>query len=227
VPLQSRPPIRSLRDKLIFKKTWLEIRQRPSWPARPLPDPDAVVRRVERPGAAFYRSLYLAVGSNWLWDERLAMPEETLEALLCDPDVHLYVLEVQGTAAGFAELNAARLDPVDLAYFGLAPGFFGRKLGPALLDFAIREAFDLGARRLRVNTCTLDHSSALETYIRAGFEPYKQTLAVEDDPRLLGLLPEDVAPHVSVPRPLDTASSAPTAHDTPPAERPTSLAPRD
>ena len=49
--------------------------------------------------------------------------------------------------------------------------------------------------RVHVHTCTLDHPAALAAYARAGFVPYKRAIERFPDPRLLGFLPSDCAPH--------------------------------
>jgi hypothetical protein len=47
-----------------------------------------------------------------------------------------------------------------------------------------------------VHTCTLDHPAALGFYRRHGFVPTKRTIETFPDPRLLGVLPADAAPHI-------------------------------
>jgi hypothetical protein len=34
--------------------------------------------------------------------------------------------------------------------------------------------------------------------MKCGFNPYKRSIEVADDPRIHGILPEDVAPHVPI-----------------------------
>lgn len=73
--------------------------------------------------------------------------------------------------AGYAELAPAPDGTVDIDYFGLRPGFQGRGLGGDLLTRAILHAFGpLQARRVTVNTCSLDHLAALRNYRARGFE---------------------------------------------------------
>jgi GNAT superfamily N-acetyltransferase len=72
------------------------------------------------------------------------------------------------------------------------PHFIGHGLGGALLGRAVDDAWQRGARRLWVHTCTLDHPRALRLYQRTGFVPYKQETKVIDDPRALGLIPANV-----------------------------------
>jgi GNAT superfamily N-acetyltransferase len=95
-----------------------------------------------------------------------------LRAILDDPAVSVHVLYVDGTPAGYFELDGRAGDTVDLAYFGVMPEFIGLRLGPWLLGQAIGMAWDRDPARVTVNTCTLDHPKALPLYQRFGFEVY-------------------------------------------------------
>ena len=79
-----------------------------------------------------------------------------------------------GAPAGYFELDFTDKPDVYLAYFGLFPEWVGRGIGAWLLGCAISEAFSRGASRITLNTCTLDHPSALAFYQRMGFEPVGQ-----------------------------------------------------
>jgi hypothetical protein len=68
------------------------------------------------------------------------------------------------------------------------------KLGPFLLNCAIDAAWSGGAKKLTVNTCTLDHPKALGLYQRAGFVPVRQVTRITDDPRVTGIIPLHAAP---------------------------------
>ena len=60
-------------------------------------------------------------------------------------------------------LEMARRAPED-PYAGLAPEYIGRRIGPWLLDRAIERGFARGASTLALNTNTVDHPRALDTY---------------------------------------------------------------
>jgi GNAT superfamily N-acetyltransferase len=63
----------------------------------------------------------------------------------------------------------------------LAPGFIGKGLGKWLLTRAVQEAWVLGATRVWLHTCTLDHPSALANYQARGFAPYLTEQYTADD----------------------------------------------
>lgn len=164
--------------------TYLEMRQSP---ARPPAHPPRLrekiaLLRAERPTVDFYRFLYNAVGGPWRWYERNAFTDDELTAIVHDERVEIYVLYVGGTPAGYAEIDFRDPSDVELAYFGLVPDYIGHGLGRYMLDWAVDTAWARAPERLWVNTCTLDHPSALAIYQKAGFEPYDQKTVTITDP---------------------------------------------
>lgn len=150
----------------------------------------ALLLRAADPPVDFYRYLYDRVGGPWLWYERRAMSDPALLALISDPKIELHVLYINGIPAGYGELDCRREDEVELAYFGLMPEFVGRRMGPWLLRQIVDRAWLHRPARVWVNTNSLDHPSALRTYKRVGFVPYRQIEHGFEDPRLKGLFPE-------------------------------------
>ena len=155
-------------------RTYLQL-DRPSGPP---PDPPAGLdlHRLERPGAAEYRALYAMVGRAYRWRDRDAWTDERLQAHLDAPGVSVTVLRDGSEVAGYFELAhrpaAAGADgrpEVELLYFGLRDRWLGRGLGRRLLEAAIAAAWRTDAARLVLNTCTLDHPSALPNYLSRGF----------------------------------------------------------
>jgi GNAT superfamily N-acetyltransferase len=187
--------------KLRVVVTYLEMTSQPTTPKQRPPVEKLALFRAEHPTISFYRYLYNTVGEPWLWSERRRMDDAALAAVIHDPRVEIMVLYVGGVPAGFAELNRRRTEAVDLSYFGMIPDFIGMKLGPFLLNCAIDAAWSGGAKKLTVNTCTLDHPKALGLYQRAGFVPVRQVTRIADDPRVTGVIP----PHAAPQHPIVTA----------------------
>jgi GNAT superfamily N-acetyltransferase len=152
--------------------------------------------RIERPEPAAYRELFRRVGEPWLWYSRLAMPAGALTALLADPAVEVYALELDGRQEGLLELDFREPTRCELAFFGLTAGILGRGAGRWLMNRAIERAWARPIERFWVHTCTLDHPGALDFYIRSGFRPYARRVEVAADPRLMGLAPRSAAGHV-------------------------------
>lgn len=153
--------------------TYLEMREPPPLPAVPPPAVRHALFRAQHPPVHFYRYLYDTIGRQWHWVDRRRLSDDALAKIIQDEQVEIYVLYVEGVPAGYAELDFRSLPAVaDLAYFGLVPDFIGRGFGRWLLAWSIEEMWMREARRVTVNTCTLDHPSALPLYQRMGFQPY-------------------------------------------------------
>jgi GNAT superfamily N-acetyltransferase len=151
--------------------TYLEMRHRPE-SVRSLP-PGVRVYRLDAPTVDQYRFLYNDVGAKWHWADRRLLPDAELEREIAHPLVDILLLEVEGVAAGYAELDRRRPSEVQIVYFGLRPGFIGRGLGRAFLDAVVSHAWDCGPERVWLHTCSLDHPGAIPLYRSAGFEQYR------------------------------------------------------
>jgi GNAT superfamily N-acetyltransferase len=167
-------------------------------PTRPTVPPPAGLRlallRAEAPSVPFYRFLYEQVGDPWFWYERKHLSDDELAGILSE--VELYVPYVAGAPAGYVEIDRRAAPEVKFAYFGLIPAYIGRGLGWYFLNWAIDSAWTGGTTRLIVDTCTLDHPKALQTYQRAGFTPFRQEHRRILDPRLTGRTPKHLEPRL-------------------------------
>ncbi len=160
--------------------TYLELAQA-DWTRRGRkPDLGVVLTRSEAPAVAFYRELYDRVGRPWLWYERRLLSDDALAALLAAPGHELHVARHDGALVGYFELLED-----EIVFFGLTLDYVGRQIGPWLLDRAIERAFARGAVRVILNTNTLDHPKALDTYRKAGFQPVRSETKELQDPRVL------------------------------------------
>ena len=121
----------------------------------------------------FYRYLYVEVGREFHWVDRLPWTEEQFRAYLAGPST-IWLLSVDGAPAGYFELRRQEDGSVEIAYFGLLPEFVGRGLGKYLLTRAVEEAWKSGASRVWLHTCTLDHPGALPNYLKRGFRKVRE-----------------------------------------------------
>lgn len=144
------------------------------------PDMAVDIVRDPAPTVAIYRDLYDKVGRPWLWYERRALPDLSLAALLTMPGHELHIARHGGALVGYFEI----LDN-EIVFFGLTLGYIGRRIGPWLLDRAIERGFALGNDRLILNTNTVDHARALDTYRKAGFRIVRRETKDMPDPRVL------------------------------------------
>jgi GNAT superfamily N-acetyltransferase len=174
-----QPPPRA-DGRLPITITHLEM-IRSDWTERgQVPDVEVRIEHVAAPTAALYRELYDRVGRPWLWYERRLLTDAALQTLLDRPDHELHIARHGGELVGYFELSGD-----ELAFFGLTLPYIGRRIGPWLLDRAIERAFARGVTRLLLNTNTLDHPKALDTYRKAGFRPVRRESRELRDPRVL------------------------------------------
>jgi len=123
---------------------------------------------------SFFRYLYVEVGRDLLWTDRLPWTDEDHARRLALPGVSLHLLTVSGAPAGYFELERFDDGAVEITYFGLLPEFHGRGLGKYLLTRAVEEAFALGPGPVRLNTCSLDSPAALPNYLARGFRKVRE-----------------------------------------------------
>ena len=119
-----------------------------------------------------YRTLYDAVGRQWHWVNRRGMNEQKLTALIHHPSTEIYTLCDKGQMVGFIELNFKEFPQVEIVFIGLMQDYIGRGLGSVMLAHALEIIYAKSPIRIIIQTCTLDHPSALYLYKKAGFMPY-------------------------------------------------------
>ncbi len=119
----------------------------------------------------FNRFLYELVGGPWNWTDKLSWSDAQWQEYAEADDLRTWVAHSQGSPAGYYELQQGEGGHVELAYFGLAPKFIGQGFGGYLLSHALKTAWGMnGTQQVGVNTCSLDHPSALQNYQARGFE---------------------------------------------------------
>jgi len=152
---------------------YLEMRA-PSRQSVPVPREGVLVLHARNPSVPYYRFLYNTVGQDYHWFGRRKLSDDELAAFIGHPLNELHVLHVDGSPAGFAELDRRESDDIELVQFGLMPDFIGQGLGKWFLQWTIDKAWSYEPRRFWLHTCTLDHLAALPLYEKAGFVQFKQ-----------------------------------------------------
>ena len=181
--------------KIASVVTYLQMLQPPAAPPIPAKLEWSVELRP-KPELDWYRSLFRAIGSEWLWFSRLQQTDDELRVSIHHPLVDIYSFRIRGVDKGILELDRRETPDIELAFIGLVPDAIGQGAGRFLLDQAIRQAWSHKPQRLLVHTCTMDHVRALPLYCVAGFVPYRRAIEVATDPRLDGTLPADSAPQI-------------------------------
>jgi GNAT superfamily N-acetyltransferase len=140
------------------------------------------IEQAKIPSPEFSRFLYTSVGGNYYWIDRLSWNYERWQNYLNRPELETWVAYIWGTPAGYIELERQPEDNVEVAYFGILPQFIGQKLGGHLLSRGVQRAWEIGARRVWVHTCSLDSHYALANYQNRGFKIYHQELHIQNLP---------------------------------------------
>jgi GNAT superfamily N-acetyltransferase len=178
-------------DHLGAVVTYLEMAERP--PLRPTPPSPLRLVRWKTPEPAKYRLLFARVGGPWLWYSRLTFDDARLAAEM--GEVHA-VVDAAGIEVGLVELDFREAGECLIKFLGLVPELAGMGHGRWLFAMTLALAWRPGVRRVRVNTCSLDHPAALKAYLNAGFRAVGRAFESFPDPRLLGLLPREAAPQI-------------------------------
>lgn len=150
-------------------RTYLELKTPGQLREAAPPPAGARMVPVPRCPPAQFRWLYATVGGPWHWRDRLGWDDARITRHFAQDSVVLRVLEFEGTTAGYYELNRLPDGAIEVIHIGLVPEFIGRGLGGFLVTEAARDAWELGATRVCLNTCTLDGPAALPNYLRRGF----------------------------------------------------------
>lgn len=154
-------------------------------PARPA---QVQIVRAEVASPELSRYLYLAVGGDHLWTDRLAWTYDEWLTWLDRPGVETWIAWDRGTPAGYIEFDPQPGGVVEIICFGLLPAFIGKGIGGQLLAEGTARAWDLADRhpgrekttRVWLHTCSLDGPSAIPNYTRRGFRVYDTKVATED-----------------------------------------------
>ena len=154
-------------------RTYLEMRDASELRGAKLDDP--LIRIEEQPDCSIelFRFLYVEVGKNYHWIDRLPWTGEQIIDYLKQPEISLWLMNYGEKPAGYFELRKCEDGSIEIAYFGLLGNFIGRGLGKHLLTRAVEQAWADGANRVWLHTCTLDDAAAMPNYLKRGFKPFK------------------------------------------------------
>lgn len=140
---------------------------------------------ISPPVPVLNRFFYAVVGGRWYWLDRRPWTLERWKEQLADPHkIETWILSLDGIPAGYVELERKAPDAVEIDYLGLLDEFIGKGLGAHLLTAAARRGFAMGARRVLLNTCNLDHPKALANYQARGFKAVRTETKMKELPDL-------------------------------------------
>jgi len=154
-------------------RTYLEMRNPSDLRGAKLDDPSIKIEQQRDCSVELFRFLYVEVGKNYHWVDRLPWTDDDIHAYLKRPEISLWLMTYDKETAGYFELRKCEDGSTEVAYFGLLAQFIGRGLGKHLLTCAVEQAWTDGANRVWLHTCTLDDPAALPNYLKRGFQPFK------------------------------------------------------
>jgi len=154
-------------------RTYLEMRDPSELNPALNDDPRIRIEQILDCSISLFRHLYVEVGRNYHWVDRLPWTDEQIRAYLDQPEISLWLLTLDDATAGYFELRRCEDGATEIAYFGLLPEFIGRGLGKHLLTCATQQAWADGANRVWLHTCTLDDKAAIPNYLKRGFRAFK------------------------------------------------------
>ena len=161
-------------------RTYLEMRDHSELQAARSDDPRIRIEQLPDCAPSFYRHLYVEVGKNYHWVDRLPWTDEEIAAYLNRPEISLWLMTYDEAPAGYFELRRCEDGSTEIAYFGLLPEFIGRNFGKHLLTCAAEQAWADGANRVWLHTCTLDDQAAMPNYLKRGFRAFRTEKYIAD-----------------------------------------------
>ena len=148
--------------------------------------PGLRVERMVVPVPEFNKFLHTLVGAPYRWGGRGDWTADDWRAYAESENLETWVAYVEGSPAGYVELEKGPAGDVHIWCFGLLPAFIGQGLGGHLLSVALEHAWapasaggeveadvsavpGMGATRVWLRTCSHDHPHALQNYLARGF----------------------------------------------------------
>src|SRR5438874_5968193 len=100
-------------------RTYLEMRDVSELLAARCDNPSVRIKQMPDCSPSFYRHLYVEVGKNYYWIDRLPWTDEQIAAHLQQPEITLWLMSDDDANAGYVELRRCEDGSVEFAYFGL------------------------------------------------------------------------------------------------------------
>jgi GNAT superfamily N-acetyltransferase len=171
-------------DEVEFKTTtYLEMNDPDELRPRRVEFDGLEIRQVETVAPEFHWFLHQAVGADFRWDGHEDWGVKEWMAHVDRLELVTWVAYVKGVPSGYFELERHEDGSVEILYFGIMARYFGKGLGGHLLTETVERAWELGANRVWLHTCTHDHEHALANYLARGFKVFKKEKGPANRPR--------------------------------------------
>ncbi|MEA3337009.1 MAG: GNAT family N-acetyltransferase [Chloroflexota bacterium] len=151
------------------KTTYTLEMQRPEDLRPKHPDtPGLQIERVAVKCPEYNKFLHTVVGHQWRWGGRSHWTKDDWYTFVNRDELETWVATFAGTPAGYFELEKHTEGDVEILTLGLLPQFIGQGLGGSLLTVAVQRAWQMGANKVWLRTCSHDHPNALRNYLARG-----------------------------------------------------------
>jgi GNAT superfamily N-acetyltransferase len=150
--------------------TYLELADRAAIRPPSGPPPEGFGTRIVR-DPTINADMYRRVGAGYEWTDRLRWSDAQWQRWAERVETH--VIELDGRAAGYFELELASSHSAKVSIFGLLGEFHGRGIGGHALTAALARALELRPR-VWLTTCTLDAPHALANYEARGMRAFRR-----------------------------------------------------
>ena len=165
-------PIKKKKIFLKYRVTFLEMDSRPRYLYPPLPIKNVFLLESINVPLWYFLALYKEIGYRYEWTDIYKQSSKNLEKFIQNKNVNFFSLYHKGSPVGFFILDYRVLKVCELSYIGLTNKYIGKGLGKYIFQTAILTAWDKREiKKLKVNTCSLDHRAALPLYQKLGFKP--------------------------------------------------------
>jgi len=156
-------------------RNYLEIKSIKDFNEVKKPSEDYSIELADPYDFQLNKFFYKNIGKNYQWVDRLVWTNMDWTSYISDKKLFTYILKNKDEIAGYFEsiFNQDTRD-VEISYFGILKEYFGMKLGGYLISEAIKYSFSLGASRVWLHTCSLDHKNALNNYLSRGMKVFKK-----------------------------------------------------
>ena len=155
-------------------RSYLEIRSLGELKEVKKPSEKYLIELADPKDFQLNKFFYKNIGKNCQWIDRLVWTDLNWIDYISSDQLFTYILKDKNEIAGYFELLFNKQSKeAEIAYFGILEEYYGKKLGGYLLSEAIKCSFNMGAGRVCVHTCTLDHKNALTNYLARGMNYLK------------------------------------------------------
>jgi len=156
------------------KRNYLEIKSINDLVIKKKPSNILYLTRAHPKDFQLNKFFYKQIGKKHKWLDRLVWNDKAWNDYLSTNGVNTYILKEKEDLIGYFEqiFSKKNLD-CEIAYFGILEEYIGKNLGGYLLSEAIKKSFEIGAKRVWVHTCSLDHKHALNNYLSRGMKVFQ------------------------------------------------------